>query len=304
MSEPSYQSYYGRPILKEPVWKPEVPWYFFSGGLAGGSSSLALGARLVGNERLARTAQLVALAAMSANPVLLIKDLGRPERFYNMLRVFKVTSPMSVGSWLLAVQGTATGIAGFCRLLGIFRPLRSVAETVAGVSGLGVSTYTGALVADTAIPVWHEARRELPFVFAGGAAASGGAAATIVTPPADAGPARRLALFGAAIELAATKLMEKRLGPFLAEPYRQGESGRYARLAKGLTAAGATVLALGGRRRAGAVAGGALLLAGGAFQRWAVFRAGFASARDPKYTVVPQRERMAAREASVHSVTR
>jgi hypothetical protein len=89
--------------------------------------------------------------------------------------------------------------------------------------------------------------------------------------------------------------MKKRLGPFLAEPYHEGRSGRYARLAKGLTAAGAGVLALAGRRRAGAVVGGALLLAGGAFQRWAVFRAGFASARDPKYTVVPQRERVEAR---------
>jgi polysulfide reductase-like protein len=295
MSEPAYQSYYGRPILKEPVWTPEVPWYFFSGGMGGASSSLALGARLVGNDRLARNAELVALAAMTACPVLLMKDLGRPQRFYNMLRVFKVTSPMSVGSWLLAVEGTATGIAGSCRLFGIFRPLRGVAETVAGVFGLGLSTYTGALVADTAIPVWHEARRELPFVFAGGAAATAGAAAAIVTPPEDAGPARRLALAGAAIELAATKLMEKRLGPFLAEPYQQGESGTYARLAKGLTAAGATVLALAGRRRVGAVTGGALLLAGGAFQRWAVFRAGFASARDPKYTVVPQRERVEAR---------
>jgi hypothetical protein len=292
LSEPEYRSYYGRPIIKEPVWKPEVPWYFFTGGLGGASSSLALGARLMGNERLARNAELIAFGAMTVSPVLLINDLGRPERIYNMLRVFKVTSPMSVGSWLLAVQGTATGIAGSCRLFGVFRPLRIVAEAVGGVSGLPLSTYTGALVANTAIPVWHEARRELPFVFAGSAAATAGAASTIVTPPQDAGPARRLALLGAAIELAASKLMEKRLGPFLAEPYHEGRSGRYARLAKGLTAAGAGVLALAGRRRAGAVAGGALLLAGGAFQRWAVFRAGFASARDPKYTVVPQRARL------------
>jgi hypothetical protein len=295
MSEPEYRSYYGRPILKEPVWKPEVPWYFFSGGLGGASSTLALGARLAGNDRLARSADLIALAAMTVSPVLLIKDLGRPERFYNMLRVFKVTSPMSVGSWLLAVQGTATGIAGSCRLFGVFGQLRSVAEAVGGVSGLPLATYTGALIADTAVPVWHEGRRELPFVFAGSAAATAGAAAAIVTPPEDAGPARRLALLGAAIQLAASELMKKRLGPFLAEPYHEGRSGRYARLAKGLTAAGTGVLALAGRRRAGAVVGGALLLAGGAFQRWAVFRAGFASARDPKYTVVPQRERVEAR---------
>jgi Polysulphide reductase, NrfD len=296
MSEPEYQSYYGRPIIKEPVWTPEVPWYFFSGGLGGASSCLALGARLVGNDRLTRNAELVALGAMTMNPVLLIKDLGRPERFYNMLRVFKVTSPMSVGSWLLALEGTATGIAGGCRLFGLFRPLRRVAETVSGVCGLALSTYTGALVADTAIPVWHEARRELPFVFGGSAAATAGAASAIVTPPEDAAPARRLALLGAAIQLAASSAMEKRLGLFLAEPYREGPCGRDTRLAKGLTAAGAGVLALAGRRRTGAVAGGVLLLAGGAFQRWAVFRAGFASARDPKYTVVPQRERL--RDAS------
>jgi hypothetical protein len=212
-----------------------------------------------------------------------------------MLRVFKVTSPMSVGSWLLALQGTTTGIAGSCHVFGIFRRVHGVAQVVAGVSGLPLATYTGALLADTAVPVWHEARRELPFVFAGGAASTGGAAVAAVTRPEDAGPARRLALLGAVLELAATQLMERRLGPFLAEPYHQGESGRYARLGKGLTAAGAGVLALAGRRRLGAVAGGALLLAGGACQRWSVFKAGFASARDPKYTVAPQRERLQAR---------
>jgi hypothetical protein len=212
-----------------------------------------------------------------------------------MLRVFKPTSPMSVGSWLLAVQGTTTGIAGLCRIFGVFSPLRRMAENVAGLAGLPLATYTGALIADTAVPVWHEARGELPFVFAGGAAATAGGAIAAVTSPRDAGPARRLAVLGAALELAATQAMEKRLGPLLAEPYHEGRSGRFAKFAKGLTLAGAATMALAGRRRAGAIAGGALLLAGGAFERWAVFRAGFASARDPKYTVVPQRERLEAR---------
>jgi len=297
MTEPEYRSYYGRPILKEPVWKPEIPWYFFTGGIGGTSASLALGARLAGNDRLARNANLVALAAMTVCPLLLVSDLGRPQRFLNMLRVFKPTSPMSVGSWLLALQGTATGIVGSSHLVGLFRPLHGVAQVVAGVSGLPLATYTGALVADTAIPVWHEARRELPFVFAGGAASTGGAAVAAVTHPEYAGPARRLALLGALLELGAIQVMEKRLGPLLAEPYHVGESGRYARLGKGLTAAGAGILAVTGRRRLGAVAGGALLLAGGAFQRWSIFKAGFASARDPKYTVIPQRKRVQARAA-------
>src|SRR5205085_8409148 len=112
--------------------------------------------------------------------------------------------------------------------------MRAVGGTASARFGLGMSTYTGALVADTAIPVWHEARRELPFVFAGGAAMTAGAAASILTPAELAGPARRLALAGAAAELATAELMEKRLGPFLAEPYHEGPSGRYAKLAKGL----------------------------------------------------------------------
>jgi hypothetical protein len=295
MTEPAYESYYGRPILKEPVWKKEIPWYLFTGGLGGALSGLAFGARVAGNDTLARRAVILAGAASAVNPILLVKDLGRPQRFLNMLRVFKVTSPMSVGSWVVASFGTTSGIAAGCELLGILPRTRALAEASAAALGLGMSTYTGALLADTSIPVWHDARRELPFVFASGAAMTAGAAAVIATPAAEAGPARALALTGAAGELANVSLMERRLGPLVGEPYHEGESGRYDKMAKGLTVAGAAVLAAAGRKRAGAVAGGALLLAAGALTRWSVFRAGSASARDPKYTVIPQRERLEAR---------
>jgi hypothetical protein len=281
-------SYYGRPILKEPVWKWEIPIYFFTGGLAGASASLALGARLAGDQALERTATLVAAAAVTTAPPLLIADLGRPARFLNMLRVAKVTSPMSVGTWVLSAAGTAMGVAGLCELAGVLPRIRHAAGTIAGVLGLPLSTYTGALVADTSVPAWHEARRELPFVFAGGAAASAGAAVAMLAPQPSAGPARRLALAGAALELAAGKLMERRLGPILREPYEQGTSGTLSRLAKASTALGAGALLLRRRR-----VGGALLLAGSALERWAVFRAGFASAADPRHTVIPQRERKA-----------
>ena len=297
MSEREHRSYYGRPILKEPVWKPEIPWYLFTGGLGGALSGLAFGARLAGNDTLARRATLLAGAASAVNPLLLVKDLGRPRRFLNMLRVFKVTSPMSVGSWLVASFGTMSGIAAGCELLGILPRTRALAEGSAAGLGLGMSTYTGALLADTSIPVWHDARRELPYVFGSGAAMTAGAAAAIATPARDAGPARLLALMGAAGELANVSLMEHRLGPLVGEPYHEGESGSYGKLAKGLTVAGAAVLATAGRKRTGAIAGGALLLAGGALARWSVFKAGFASARDPKYTVVPQRERIEDRAA-------
>src|SRR5690606_31944144 len=94
-------SYYGRPVLKEPVWTWEIPAYFFLGGTAGAANALSLGARLTGNRELADRLSLVATAGLAASPVLLVSDLGRPERFLNMLRVFKVTSPMSVGSWAI-----------------------------------------------------------------------------------------------------------------------------------------------------------------------------------------------------------
>jgi Polysulphide reductase, NrfD len=295
--EAEFRSYYGRPILKEPVWTWEVPWYLFAGGLAGASSSLGLGARLSGNERLARAAFTVAGAGAAVGVPLLASDLGRPERFLYMLRMFKVTSPLSVGSWILAAMGpTAVGAVVSDRL-GIFPRLGRVAEVAAGLLGPALATYTGALFADTAVPVWHEAGRELPFVFAGSAAASAGAAAVLLTPPADAGPARRLVLSGALLELGAGQAMERRLGE-LGEPYQQGPAGRLARLAKACTAAGAGLVAVGGRRRRGlAAAGAALVLAGSACERWAVYKAGFQSARDPKYVVGPQRARLAARTA-------
>src|SRR5215212_7214165 len=163
--EGEVRSYYGRAVLKEPVWSWEIPWYFFAGGLAGASSNLALVARLTGNEKLASRARVAALGGAAVSPVLLIMDLGKPERFYNMLRVFKPTSPMSVGTWVLSAFGSTTGIAAAHDLL-----------------GLPLATYTAVLIADTSVPVWHEARRELPLVFAASSAATAGAAAAILTP--------------------------------------------------------------------------------------------------------------------------
>jgi Polysulphide reductase, NrfD len=287
-------SYYGRPIVKEPVWKPLVPWYFFAGGLAGGSATLALGARLAGNVRLARSASLVNLAAISVSPILLIADLGRPRRFLNMLRVFKPTSPMSVGTWVVSASGAASGVAAGCELLDVLPRLGVAADVAAGALGPFLSTYTAALMSDTVVPAWHGARRELPLVFAAGSAASAGAAAAVLTPPELAGPARRLAILGGAGELAATKVMEERLGPFLAEPYRRGKGGGFARAAKAATASGTALMALGGRRRPLAAVAGGLLLAGAAFERFAVFHAGKGSAADPRYTSIPQRQRSAA----------
>lgn len=290
------QSYYDRPIVKEPVWQPEVPIYFFTGGIAGASAVLHGIAKMTANEPLAKCTTYVGALADAVSPLLLISDLGRPERFLNMLRTFKVTSPMSVGSWILVVSSGASNTAAALELLGKLKPVKTMAELVSFAAGPPLATYTGTLIANTAIPVWSEARDELPWLFGASAAASAGAVAAALTPSAFAGPARRAAIGGVAAELGLRQAMERKLG-FVGEVYKQGEAGRFGRLAKACAAAGAGLLAWKGKSsRTAAVAGGGLVLAGELALRWSVFKAGFQSARDPRYTVIPQRQRKEARK--------
>ncbi|WP_410050141.1 hypothetical protein [Actinomadura sp. CNU-125] len=153
------------------------------------------------------------------------------------------------------------------------------------------------LAADTAVPVWHDAFRELPFVFVGSAAAAASGMALVAAPARETAPMRTAEVYGAALELGAATLMERRLG-MVAEPYREGTGGRLTRAARVLTVAGAAGGALlGGRSRTAAALGGAALLAASACTRFGVFHAGMQSAKDPKYTVVPQRERIRERAA-------
>lgn len=286
------RSYYDKPVIKEPVWTWEVPWYFFTGGMSGASAVLAAVAEASGHRDLARVARRVGLAALAPSPVLLIMDLGRPERFHHMLRVFKPTSPMSMGSWLLLAFSGAFGGAGLLRELGRLPKLAALAEAATGVLGSVMTTYTAVLFSNTAVPVWHEARRELPFVFAAGAAASAGAGAMVFAGDDD-GPALRLAVGGGLLEVVAVELMRRRLGE-LGEPYERDDAGRYARAAKRMAAAGAAVAGLGRRSRILKAVGAGLLIGGAVCERWAAYRAGFISARDPRYTVGPQRARVNA----------
>jgi hypothetical protein len=283
-------SYYGRPILKAPVWKPYIPIYFFTGGLAGASSTLALAAQVAGNRRLRRSALVVSAAGDAVSGPLLVVDLGRPGRFLNMLRVIKPTSPMSVGSWLLAAFAPASFGATASDLTGRLPRLGRAAAAGAGVLGPAIATYTAVLVADTAIPAWHDAHRQLPYLFAGSAMASAAGAAIAFTPVEAAGPGRRLAVLGAALEVAASRRMHHRLGA-VAGPYEHGHAGRLGRGAEACTAAGALLVLAAGRRRPAAVAAGALLCTGSLLTRLSVFRAGFESAADPAATVGPQRLR-------------
>jgi len=290
------RSYYGRPILKAPVWKPAIAWYFFTGGVAGASSTLAFAAGLAGNRRLARSALLASVAGIVVSGPLLVVDLGRPARFLNMLRVAKPTSPMSVGSWVLAAFAPASVLAAASDLTGLAPRMGRAAAGAAAALGPVVASYTAVLVADTAIPAWHDAHRELPFLFVGSAAASAAGVALVFTPTADAGPARRLAVLGAALELGAFRAMERSLGS-AAGPYRDGRAGRLAKAAEACSATGAVLVVLAGQRRPLAAASGALLCAGSLLTRFAVFRAGFESAADPAATIGPQRRLLGGTEA-------
>ncbi len=301
--EPEFESYYGRQIIKTPTWKtPDVPLYLFLGGMAGASAVLAEGAAVTGNEPLERVARIAAASGAGIGTVFLIHDLGRPERFLNMLRVIKVTSPLSVGSFILAPFSALSTAAAASHVTGRLPRLGRLAGAGAALFGPALATYTAALLSNTAVPAWHEAHRELPFVFAGSGASAAGGLAMLLAPAARNHPARRMAIAGAAVELSAAELLKRRLG-MVAEPYQQGRPGLLMRTASRMTAGAAVLSVLGGRSRVVSALCGATYVSASVLTRFGVFEAGLASARDPKYTVVPQRERLAARQAAGTTVS-
>ncbi|HET6189368.1 MAG TPA: NrfD/PsrC family molybdoenzyme membrane anchor subunit, partial [Trebonia sp.] len=232
------RSYYGRPVIKETVWgSPKVPGYLFLGGLAGASSMLAGFAHASGHQELARVSKTAATGAIALSAVALVKDLGRPGRFLNMLRVVKVTSPMSVGTWLITGYGPLAGAAAASALTGKLPKAGAAATVGAAALGAGVSTYTAALICDTAVPAWHDGHREMPYLFAGSAATAAGGLGMLAVAPRHAGPAVRFAVLGALTELTAKSLLLKRLGEG-AKPYQQGRAGKLLEAGEVLTAAG------------------------------------------------------------------
>jgi hypothetical protein len=305
-----FRSYYGRPIVKAPVWHHDVAAYLFTGGLAAGCALLAAGGDATGRPALRRAGRVTSLGAVLASTYFLVKDLGRPARFLNMLRVAKPTSPMSMGTWILSGFGAGAGAAAVAEAapllpergpLGLARkvlpPVGAAGGYAAAVAAPALATYTAVLLADTATPSWHAAYPELPFVFAGSALASGAGVGLIAAPCAQAGPARRMAVIGAALELYGAHRVETTKG-ILSEPYREGRPGRLLRTGRALTFAGVAGAVLGRRSRTVSALSGLSLLAASVLTRFGIFDGGVASAKDPKYTVVPQRERLTARTAA------
>ncbi|MFI7344579.1 NrfD/PsrC family molybdoenzyme membrane anchor subunit [Streptomyces sp. NPDC050085] len=287
-----FDSYYGRPVIKAPSWQArDIAGYFFLGGLAGAGSVFAASAQFTGRPRTATALKISSLAGVSLSAAALVHDLGRPSRFANMLRVFKPTSPMSMGSWLLSVYGPAAGAAAASAATGRLPGAGAVATGTAALLGPAVASYTGVLAADTAVPAWHGAHRELPYLFTASATAAAAGMALVVGPVRENTPARCAAGLAALADTAVMRATERRLGP-VAESYRTGRAGTLLRTAQALTLAGAAGAAVLGRNRPAAIASGLALLAGSACTRFGVFAAGIASAGDPKYTVGPQRERL------------
>ncbi|MEH1168245.1 NrfD/PsrC family molybdoenzyme membrane anchor subunit [Micromonospora sp. CPCC 205539] len=298
-----FTSYYGRPILKPPVWKHDIAGYLFTGGLAAGGALIGAGAQLTGRTGLRQVGRWTALGGVTASAYLLVHDLGKPSRFHHMLRVAKVTSPMSVGTWILTAFGPLAGVAAVAELGtllpqdGVLGLARRVAPNIGNVAGLAaaatapaLATYTGVLFSDTAVPSWHDAYPSLPFVFAGSALAAASGVGLIAAPAAETAPLRRLVLAAATIELVGGRQLE-RMG-VTSEPYKHGRSGRLIRTGRALLAVGAVAALVSRRSRVLSAVAGAALVASSVATRFGVFEAGMASARDPKYTVVPQRERL------------
>lgn len=315
--EAEFSSYYGRQILKSPTWERlDIAGYLFAGGLAAGSSLMAALGDLTGRESLVRIGRLGAVGGMSVSFVGLIHDLGRPARFTNMLRVVKVTSPMSVGTYIISAFSAlafpagagqlAAGLPAVTRAAGRFAPYLPAATRVAGfgaaVVAPGVATYTAVLIADTAVPAWHEPYRQLPFVFAGSAIMAGGSLGALLGATDDVDAAHRMIMVGGAVELAAGEVMERSVG-IVAENFHQGEAGTLMKAAKGCTAGAIVAAALGRRIPLLGRLAGLLGLAGSALTRFGIFQAGVQSAEDPRYVVVPQRERL-EREGRANADTR
>ena len=231
---PGTQGYYGQPMLNAPVWTWEVPAYFFVGGAAGAAAAVGAVARLAGADpALVSDARWIAAAGAIASPPLLISDLGRPERFLNMLRVFKLQSPMSVGAWTLAAFSTAAGAAAFADLVDRRFEGRvpvtivgNAAEALAAATGLVLSTYTGVLIGATAVPVWSRNVTLLPIHF--GASGVGTAVSMLELLGHRDRALNRLAIGAAAVETLIGLALESSSDREMV-PVRQGHSGAITR---------------------------------------------------------------------------
>lgn len=272
-------TYYDLPLLKPPVWTWEVPTYFFVGGAAGAVAVLAAAAQIAGaDEELVRDARWIAAIGATLSAPLLIADLGRPERFLNMLRVFKPQSPMSVGAWTVATFGGVSSMAALADVVSrnTNLPVKTVGDISAVVSaaaGLVMATYAGVLLGATAIPVWKEHVRLLPIHF--GASALG-SAVSLLQVRGHRDPALNALALGTAIFETVAAIALETGNDRTSAPLREGRSGTLTRLGSILSGPIPLFMRLMGSRKGAAVA----TIAGSLLTRFAWVEAGKASAKD------------------------
>ena len=280
--------YYDIPLLKEPQWTHEVPLYFFLGGASGAAALVASVAKAVNhNADLVRSARWIAALGGLLSPALLTSDLGVPSRFLNMLRVFKIQSPMSVGAWTLTAFSTFSAASAFANLLrgklGDSTPL-TIVEDAAGMlaasTGTLMASYTGVLVGATVIPVWNRHVATLPIHFA--ASGLNSAVSILELMGHDTRSLNMLGLAASAYETAEGAMIE--LTPDRANrPLQCGKSGLIVRLGGVLSGpipfALRLAYALTGNRRLRKAAS-VCSVAGSLLTRFGWVEAGKASARD------------------------
>ena len=298
-------TYYGRPAIKEPVWIWSVPAYLFVGGVGAGASTVAGAAQLLDREQLdwlVTRGRWVSVAAGATGTAFLIHDLGRPSRFLNMLRVFRPSSAMSMGSWTLAGFSGAATTAAVAPLVfrnRFGRGLGNLGGVAAMLLGPVLGTYTGVLLADTAVPLWAHTRKELPLLF-GASAVAGTADVLDLLQPDEVSEhvTRRMATVGKATEMALAESLQRRADehPEVGRVLHEGVSGDLWKASKALTAASvlsSSIPVPGPLRRLRRVVTAVLGIAGAIAMRFALVRGGTASARDPQATFAPQRRRRA-----------
>jgi formate-dependent nitrite reductase membrane component NrfD len=280
-------TYHDLPLLKPPVWTWEIPAYFFVGGAAGAAAVVGAVARASGaSPALVRDARWIAAAGGAISPALLVSDLGRPERFLNMLRIFKLRSPMSVGAWTLVAFSNAAAARVFAdvatRASGGRLPVRIVgdaAEVLSAATGLVLATYTGVLIGATAIPVWSRNVSLLPLHF--GASGVGAAVSMLELLGHDDRALNRIGIGAAAVETAIGYALESR-GDLALDPLKHGWSGSVTRL--GGVLSGPVPLALrvvAGRSRHARRLAAVATIAGSLLTRVGWLAAGKSSAATP-----------------------
>ncbi len=286
-TDPEGPTYYGQPVLQKPVWIWTVPVYFYTGGTAGAALTLAAAVQAFGGKRmsaLVERSRWIGTAGLLGGALLLIADLGRPLRFLNMLRVFRPTSALNVGSWLLTASGPFAGMAAMSSIIPRMEWLARPATYLAGLTGPGLAGYTGVVIANTAVPAWQEARREWPALFV--ASAVTGAASLLDLFELTARERRALRTFGflgRAAEAVTALAVERKIGRTTkaAQAFETGRAAKLWRAAKLLGLASlATMLAPGVSRKKRTVS--ALLGTASALcVRFAAIDIGKESAREP-----------------------